>query len=124
MLDYANLSDTDIRKFISGLSMEGYRKLRNKCQEFLDSRGFRPDGDIIVQVWKYIGNDEFMRMIQDVEPQKLPGARDFYFKVFKPKDVEEDEGDEIISSDSDLDDIDDFDTIDGNGMIDSTISLE
>ena len=51
-------------------------------------------------------------------------ARDFYFKVFKPKDVEEDEGDEIISSDSDLDDIDDFDPIDGNGMIDSTISLE
>ena len=63
MLDYANLSDTGIRKFISGLSMEGYRKLRNKCQEFLDSRGFRPDGDIIVHVWKYIGNDEFMRMI-------------------------------------------------------------
>ena len=124
MLDYANLSDTDIRKFISGLSMEGYEKLRNKCQEFLDSRGFRPDGDIIVQVWKYIGNDEFMRMIQDVEPQKLPGARDFYFKVFKPKDVEPDEDDEIISSDSDLDDIDDFDPIDGNGMIDSTISLE
>ena len=44
--------------------------------------------------------------------------------MFKPKDVEEDEGDEIISSDSDLDDIDDFDMIDGNGMIDSTISLE
>ena len=63
MLDFANLSDTDIRKFISGLSMEGYRKLRRKCQEFLDSRGFRSDGDIIVQVWKYIGNDEFMRMI-------------------------------------------------------------
>ena len=63
MLDYANLSDNAIRKFISGLSLEGYKKLRNKCQEFLDSRGFRPDGDIIVQVWKYIGNDEFMRMI-------------------------------------------------------------
>ena len=63
MLDFANLSDTDIRKFISGLSMEGYKKLSGKCQEFLDSRGFRQDGDIIVQVWKYIGNDEFMRMI-------------------------------------------------------------
>ena len=44
--------------------------------------------------------------------------------MFKPKDVEPDEDDEIISSASDLDDIDDFDTIDGNGMIDSTISLE
>ena len=63
MLDFANLSDTDIRKFISRLSLEGYRKLSGKCQEFLDSRGFKPDGDIIVQVWKYIGNDEFMRMI-------------------------------------------------------------
>ena len=63
MLDHANLSDNAIRKFISGLSLEGYEKLRNKCQKFLDLRGFRPDGDIIVQVWKYIGNDEFMRMI-------------------------------------------------------------
>ena len=44
--------------------------------------------------------------------------------MFNQKDVEEDDDDEIISSDSDLDDIDDFDTIDGNGMIDSTISLE
>lgn len=44
--------------------------------------------------------------------------------MFKPKDVEPDDDDEIISSDSDLDDIDDFDPIDGNGMIDSTISLE
>ena len=54
MLDYANLSDTDIRKFISGLSMEGYRKLRNKCQEFLDSRGFRPDGDNGNRTWKTV----------------------------------------------------------------------
>lgn len=63
MLDYTNLSDTDIRKFISGLSLDGYTKLRNTCQEFLDKKGFRPDGDIIVQVWNYIGNDEFLRMI-------------------------------------------------------------
>lgn len=61
----------------------------------------------------------------EVSQLRLPGAREFYFKVFQPKEPDE-EPEEVISSDSDLDDDydDDFDPIDGNGMIDSTLSLE
>lgn len=54
----------------------------------------------------------------------MPGARDFYFKVFQPKDADIEDDDDIISSDSELEEIDDFDPIDGNGMIDSTLNLE
>ena len=51
-------------------------------------------------------------------------ARTFCFKVFEPKDIE-DEDDEIISSDSDLDDFDGFD-IDSTqiGLLDSTLDFE
>ena len=51
-------------------------------------------------------------------------AREFYFKVFEPKETEDDEDTEIISSDSDLDD-DDFD-IDSTdiGLLDSTLDFE
>jgi len=52
-------------------------------------------------------------------------AREFYFKVFEPKETEDDEDIEIISSDSDLDDDDDFD-IDSTdiGLLDSTLDFE
>ena len=92
-------------------------------------------------------------MIDGLHTQQRPVAHGFHLLHFRMSDVEAmlknlwlskhliihphaihtfdvsqvsepDEGDEIISSDSDLDDIDDFDPIDGNGMIDSTISLE
>lgn len=51
-------------------------------------------------------------------------AREFYFKIFEPKEVEDDDDTEVISSDSDLDD-DDFD-IDSTdiGLLDSTLDFE
>ena len=52
-------------------------------------------------------------------------AREFYFKVFEPKDMGEDEDDEMASSDSDLDEYDGFDSDDTElGMLDSTTDFE
>ena len=51
-------------------------------------------------------------------------AREFYFKVFQPKYVD-DEDTEVVSSDSDLDDDDGFDSDDTElDMLDSTMDFE
>lgn len=83
---------------------------------------------------KYYLMDECVFYPEQVDVSKYPEdkkdlyaktAREFYFKIFEPKETEDDEDTEIISSDSDLDGDDDFD-IDstGIGMLDSTLDFE
>ena len=66
--------------------------------------------------------------VSNIPPEKhniySKTAREFYFKVFEPK--ERDEDDEVVSSDSDLDDLDstdfDFDSTQ-LGELDSTLDF-
>lgn len=83
---------------------------------------------------KYYLMDECVFYPEIVDVSKYPEdkkelyaktAREFYFKIFEPKETEDDEDTEIISSDSDLDGDDDFDFDSTDiGMLDSTLDFE
>lgn len=81
--------------------------------------------------YDFIGQEEYPEII---DLSKYPEekwdiyrktARTFCFKVFRPKDIDE-EDEEIISSDSDLEPDDDDMEIDSTqlGMLDSTLDFE
>ena len=115
----------DMNKLNPGVPSEGGLDL---CRRTL---WFQDDLEFLCKKYYLMDECKFYPELVDVskypeDKQELYAktAREFYFKVFEPKETEDDEDTEIISSDSDLDD-DDFD-IDSTdiGMLDSTLDFE